>query len=159
MCVRQWNDTLGKSLSYENYAVAIIVVFLCAPLVLIGLFYFGIALKIKSQKIPGEQSVNTTAKRLKAERNVLKMSSAIVSGFIMCWLPYSIWWFLTLYSSDILSSCGFQYFIGFAFFLAHSNCAMNPIICFVFCRNYRQGLKNFFSCFFVDPQRVDKIVS
>ena len=159
VCVRQWNGTLGKSLSYENYAVAIIVVFLYAPLVLIGLLYFGIALKIKSQKIPGEQSVNTTAKRLKAERNVLKMSSAIVSGFIMCWLPYSIWWFLTLYSSDLLSSCGFQYFTGFAFFLAHSNCAINPIICFVFCRNYRQGLKNFFGCFFVGPQRVDKIVS
>ena len=159
VCVRQWNDTLGKSLSYENYAVAIIVVFLYAPLVLIGLLYFGIALKIKSQKIPGEQSLNTIAKRLKAERNVLKMSSAIVSGFIMCWLPYSIWWFLTLYSSDILLSCGFQYFTGFSFFLAHSNCAMNPIICFVFCRNYRQGLKNFFGCFFVGPQRVDKIVS
>ncbi|CAH3126859.1 unnamed protein product, partial [Pocillopora meandrina] len=46
-----------------------------------------IALKVKSQKIPGEQSTNTREKRLKRERNVLKLSVTIVLGFALCWLP------------------------------------------------------------------------
>ena len=142
-CVADWKDALGKSSSYENFVLVMQVVIFCVPLVLITILYSAITLKIKSQKIPGEQSTNTREKRLKRERNVLKLSVAIVLGFALCWLPLSIKWFM-LFNSDrtITSSCGFYYFSSVSLFLAWSNCAINPWICICFGGNYRQGLKN-----------------
>ena len=151
-CVRQWNETFGKSLSFKNYIVALSVVFRYIPLVLIAILYLTIALKIKSQKIPGEQSVNAREQRLKRERNVLNMSIAIVLAFAVCWVPLSIYWLLVVFSSDNTMnwSCGFRHFESIAFFLALSNCAINPCISFIFSGNYRQGLKNLLRCFSAD---------
>ncbi|XP_066028932.1 RYamide receptor-like [Pocillopora verrucosa] len=149
VCLLQWNDTFGESLSWQTYILGLIVVIIYVPLVLIAILYFAIALKIKSQKIPGEQSANARERRLKKERNVLNMSVAIVLVFAVCWLPLSICHLLSLYSSNIAiwSSCGMQYFGTIALLLANSYCAVNPCICFIFSGNYRQGLKNLFGCF------------
>ena len=149
VCWLQWNDTFGESLSQQTYILGLIVVTSYVPLVLISILYFVISLKIKSQKIPGKQSANARERRLKKERNVLNMSVAIVLVFAVCWLPLSIYPFLSLYSSNIAirSSCGMQYFETIAFLLARSYCAVNPCICFIFSGNYRQGLKNLIGCF------------
>ena len=148
-CVFQWNDTFGEYLSLQTYILGLIVVTSYIPLVLISILYFAIALKIKSQKIPGEQSANARERRLKKERNVLNMSVAIVLVFAVCFLPFSIYALLFLYSSNmaIWSSCGIRYFVTISLLLAHSYCAVNPCICFIFSGNYRQGLKNLFGCF------------
>ena len=142
-CVTDWEDALGESSSYKNFVLVMQVVIFCIPLVLITIIYSAITLKIKSQKIPGEQSTNTREKRLERERNVLKLSVAVVVGFALCWLPLSIKWFM-LFNSDrtITSSCGFYYFSSVSLFLAWSNCAINPWICICFGGKYRQGLKN-----------------
>ena len=126
------------------------VVFWFTPLVLIAILYVTIVLKIKSQKIPGEQSVNVREQRLKRDRNVLKMSVAVVLVFIVCWMPTTIRMLLSFYSSDkiMISSCSFQYFKHIGYFLAQSNYAINPWICFIFSGNYRRGLKNILSCLY-----------
>ena len=151
-CVTDWKGVLGEALSYKNFVLVMQVVIFCVPLVFITILYSVITLKIKSQKIPGEQSTNTREKRLKRERNVLKLSVAIVLGFALCWLPLSIKWFM-LFNSDrtITSSCGFYYFSSVSLFLAMSNCAINPWICICFGANYRQGLKNLPGCSFFGP--------
>ena len=150
VCQRRWNDIrLRESSSIKNYTLVTIIVFIYVPLVLIAILYFSIAVRIKSQKIPGEPSVNARKQRLKRERSVLKMSVAIVFVFAVCWLPFSIVFLLFLFSSDsaMMSSCAFQYSAHIAFFLARSYCAVNPCICFIFSGNYRQGLKNLLGCF------------
>ena len=146
-CVTDWKGVLGEALSYKNFVLVMQVVIFCVPLVFITILYSAITLKIKSQKIPGEQSTNTREKCLKRERTVLKLSVAIVLGFALCWLPLSIKWFM-LFNSDrtITSSCGFYYFSSVSLFLAMSNCAINPWICICFGGNYRQGLKNLPGC-------------
>ena len=146
-CVADWKGALGEALSYKNFVLVMQVAIFYVPLVFITILYSAITLKIKSQKIPGEQSTNTREKRLKRERNVLKLSVAIVLGFALCWLPLSIKWFM-LFNSDrtITSSCGFYYFSSVSLFLAWSNCAINPWICICFGGNYRQGLKNLLGC-------------
>ncbi|CAH3126929.1 unnamed protein product, partial [Pocillopora meandrina] len=144
VCQREWNDKLRESSWIKNYTLVMIIVFLYVPLVLIAILYFSIAVRIKSQQIPGEPSVNARKQRLKRERSVLKMSVAIVFVFAVCWLPFGIVFLLFLFSSDsaMISSCAFQYPSHIAFFLARSYCAVNPCICFIFSGNYRQGLKN-----------------
>ena len=149
VCQREWNNKFRASSWIKNYTLVTIIVFIYVPLVLIAILYFSIAVRIKSQQIPGEPSVNARKQRLKRERSVLKMSVAIVFVFAVCWLPFSIVFLLSLFSSDsaMISSCAFQYSVHIAIFLLRSYCAVNPCICFIFSGNYRQGLKNLLGCF------------
>lgn len=149
VCQQGLNDKLRESSWIKNYVLVAIIVFIYVPLVFIAILYFSIAVRIKSQQIPGEPSVNARKQRLKRERSVLKMSVAIVFVFAVCWLPFSIVFLLFLFSSDsaMMSSCAFQYSIHIVIFLATSYCAVNPCVCFMFSSNYRQGLKNLLGCF------------
>ena len=89
VCERHWNEAFGESSSLENYIMSCLVVFNLILLVLIAILYIIICLKLKSQKIPGEQLTNA-GQRQKIERNVLKMTADIVLGFPLCWLPRAI---------------------------------------------------------------------
>ena len=148
VCVHKWNEVFGESLSYRNYIVSMLVVFWYVAMVLIAILYMTVVIKLKSQNIPGEGSANGREQQLRRQKNVLKMSIAIVVTFIVCSLPATIWWFLILYPPDstVTASCGFQYFKVIAFCVAHSNSAINPYISFIFSGNYRQGLKNLSRC-------------
>ena len=140
-CRMHWDEVFGEASSFKYYMTAILVVCILIPFVLIAILYIIIFLKLKLQKIPGEQSANAENHRRQRERNVLKMATAIVLGFAICWLPLIIRYFLFFFASDIMMSCGFQYFSSIAFLMVNTNCAINPCICFIFNRNYREGLK------------------
>lgn len=147
-CALRWEETFGNSSSFENYALAVIILMFCLPLVLITLLYLSILLKLKTQAIPGEGSDNAREQREKRERNVLKMSIAILTAFTICWLPHNIYWFMDLFPPEkiVLTSCSFRHFGSIAFLLGSANCAINPCVCFIFSENYRRGLKNLFCC-------------
>ena len=142
VCLQKWNEAFRETSSQANYLMALIIVLIYIPLVLIAILYLAILFKLKSQKIPGEQPVNAREQREKRERNVLKMSIAIVLVFAICFLPLTACSLLLFFPLDsiVMSSCGFQYFRSISYFLAYSNCAINPCICFIFSGNYRQGL-------------------
>ena len=126
-----------------SYFAPIMVVFSFIPFAVIAVLYIIIYLKLMSQKSPGEYSVNVGQQRQQRERNVLKMAIAIVLGFAICFLPYTIAGFVTRFASD-MRSCGLLYFVNVAIFMGRANCAINPCICFTFSRNYCEGLKNLF---------------
>ncbi|PFX16207.1 Neuropeptide FF receptor 1 [Stylophora pistillata] len=62
-CRFQWNDAFGESFSSEGYFLGTVIVVTYVPLVSIAILYFAIALTIKSQKSPGEQSPNLQSGR------------------------------------------------------------------------------------------------
>ena len=144
VCWLSLNEVFGESSSYDNYFVSIVLIFYLIPLVLIVILYITIYIKLKSQKSPGEQSANAGQQRQQRERNVLKMAIAIVLGFAVCWLPYSFFSFLFFFASDIWS-CGLGYFLFGTSVMFGANCAINPCICFIFSRNYREGFKTLLS--------------
>ena len=148
VCTMQWNDVFGESFSLQNYFVAIFVVFLYTPLVLITILYVIIYIKLKSQKIPGTGSINSERQRLRRERNVLKMAVAVVSGFAVCWLPFSIIMLFSFFKWDqtTKSSCGVEHVLTVVTIMARANCAINPCICFISSGNFRKGLKNVLRC-------------
>ena len=138
-CRWHWEDVFGESSSIENYFLSLFVAFAFMPFVLIVILYIIIFFKLKSQRRPGEQSVNAGEQRQQRERHVLKMAIAIVLGFAVCWLPLTIGWFIK-FTWDI-RPCSFEYFNTIALLMARANCAINPSICFIFSPNYREGLK------------------
>ena len=140
VCVKRWNEVFGDT-SFLYHLPAIVVAFFI-PLALVAILYIIIFLKLKSQNIPGEQLANERQQRRQRERNVLKMAIAIVLGFSVCLFPLAIHWLLAAFRlNNMLPSCGLQNFRFFAYFMARANCAINPCICFIFSRNYREGLK------------------
>ena len=83
------NEAFGVFSSYVNYILVMFILFYYIPIALLVILYSIIVIKLKKQKIPGEQSDNAEQKRAKRNRNVLKMSIAIVVGFVLCWVPYT----------------------------------------------------------------------
>ena len=149
-CSLMWEEAFGKSSSLKNYYVALFLILAVIPFALMSILYSIIIVKLRSQKIPGGESVSAKEqeKRLKRDRSVLKMVLAIVLGFALCWAPFNIYAFLLFFVWDKHPqlSCGLQHFSFFATFMAYANCAINPCICFIFSGNYREGLKSLFGC-------------
>ena len=150
-CATEISHELNAVSVSIHYNTAVMIIFRYIPLVFIAILYVNIYLKLKLQKVPGERSVNAGQQHGRRERNVLRMSIAIVLGFAICLLPISIVSFVLSYAR-ISASCRFAIFILSAHILAHSNCAINPCICFIFSGNYRQGLKNLLSRFCAEPR-------
>ena len=145
-CVGVWTGVFQVSSSYKNYVLAIDVVFFNTPLVLVAILYTVIYIKVRSLTIPDEQSANERQPLVRREQTVLKVTIAIVLGFAVCWVPWSIVWILLNFVSDTWS-CGFQSFANVALFMAHAYSTINPCILFVFSKNYRQSLRNLVRCF------------
>ena len=144
-CEVHWTEVFDES-SYhifQIYIIALSIIELYIPFGLMTIFYSIILFKLKTQNVPGEQSVNTGNLRAKRQRNVLKMAIAIVSVFVICWMPMSVLTFLStfVWDSTISPSCGIERYWLVGEIIAGGNCAINPCICFIFSRNYRQGLK------------------
>ena len=132
----------------DSYLRAIPFVFMTVSFALIVILYSLILFKLKSQKPPGEQSVNAVTQRERRQRNVLRIAVAIVTGFVLCWGPSNIIALLTVFVWDNTNglSCEIANYWVIALFMAYANCAVNPVICFTFSGKYRQGLKSLFRC-------------
>lgn len=144
-CEMQWSKMFGQSSSFANFYLAAFVVFFYCPLTLITVLYSMIFRKLKTQKTPGDKSFQAEQKRIRRRQNVLKMSIAIVVGFALCWVPWSICALLVAF--NVTLPCEFFVFWTIDNILMISNSAMNPCICFMFSRNYRMGLKRVVKCF------------
>ena len=139
--------TIQKS-SANNYLLSNFIAFFYIPFVLLTILYAIILIKLKQHAHPGEPSANAEKQRSRKNRNVLKMAIFIVFAFFLCWIPF-ITNQTTLHfapNSSIWYSCNFLLYDNFTYFMAVTNCAINPMICLIFSSNYRQGLKRLFSC-------------
>ena len=129
-------------MSFASVVVAHNIVFTYIPVLLLVILYSIIFIKVKTQVHPGEQSTNNQQQRKRRNRNVLQMSIAIVTVFALCWLPYNTNYLIIEYQdSSAHLSCSLQIYFAVTYFTARAYCAINPIICFMFSSNYRQGVK------------------
>ena len=142
-CESLWAETFGEK-SFVTYSLAGVSVFFYIPMILLVAVYSIILIKLKKQAHPGEQSANAEEQRKRRNQNVLKMAIAIVLAFFLCWIPSCTIVLIKQFSapkSFIRSSCSFQAFYIFTYYLTFANCAINPTILFISSSNYRQGLK------------------
>ena len=148
MCESLWIEAFGGN-TYPNYTLAVVVVFFYIPFVLVVILYSIILMKLKMQAHPGEQSANAEEQRTRRNRNVLKMAIAIVVVFFICLIPCFSNFVIVGFSapdSSIWFSCSFFLYVIVARYISYTNCAINPIICFIFSSNYRQALKRLVNC-------------
>ena len=150
-CVRRWKRVFGESSSFASFLIAYNIVFTYIPVLLLVILYSIIFVKHKTQAHPGEQSTNNQQQRKRRNRNVLQMSIVIVKVFVLCWLPFitNILIIIVYKGSVTHFFCSFWIYFHVTYFTAHAYCAINPIICFIFSSNYRQGAKRLIKCSFV----------
>ena len=124
-CVRRWKKVFGESLSFASILLAHNILFTYIPVLLLVILYLIIFI-------------------------ILQMSIAIVTVFVLCWLPFSTNHLIIEYQdSSAHFSCSFSIYFYVTYFLIHAYCAINPIICFMFSGNYLQGIKRLIKCSFV----------
>ena len=142
VCVFRWKETFGESSAVASYFIAVYLVFHYIPIALLAILYSIILFKLKTRVHPGEQSTNAYIQRERRNRNTLKMAIAIVLGFVLCSVPYSILVLLIFSAWDgRIPHCDIAPYYAITLLLALLQCVINPIICFVFSTNYRQGIK------------------
>ena len=109
-CVNQWEVTFGEKSSSVIYHVSASILIGYIPLVVLVIFYSIILIKLKKQAHPGEQSASAEEQRTRRNRNVLKMTVAIVIAFFICWIPLSINVMIFFFSTK--KDLGFMYVLG-----------------------------------------------
>ena len=147
-CAARRKKVFGTSSSLADYHLVGSILFIYIPVMLLVLLYSIIIIKLKRQKHPGEQSANTQQQRNRRNRNVLQLSIAIVLVFVFCWLPNTTNVLIIRYRASSIHqfSCGFWLYYDVTYYMAVGYCAINPIICFAFSSNYREGLKRLMNC-------------
>ena len=83
-CVRRWKKVFGESLSLASLLLAYTILFAYIPIMLLVILYSIIVIKLKTRVRPGEPSTNNQQQRNTRNRNVLQMSIAIVTVFVLC---------------------------------------------------------------------------
>ena len=140
-CENQWEVTFGEKSSFVIYYLSASILISYIPFVVLVILYSIILIKLKKQAHPGEQSASAEEQRTRRNRNVLKMTVAIVVAFFICWIPFSIQLVTFYFVPKNTLDCKFWVSYNVALFMAYTNCAINPIICLTFSSNYRQALR------------------
>ena len=140
-CMNQWEVIFAEKSSLAIYLLSTYIFSFYIPFVVLAILYSIILIKLKKQVHPGEQSANAEEQRTRTNRNVLKMTIAIVVAFFICWIPFSIQLVTIYFIPKITLDCKFFVSFNVALFMAYTNCAINPIICLTFTSNYRQAFR------------------
>ena len=147
-CCLEWEIAFGESLPFAKFIVAYYSLFIYLPVMLLVTLYSIILIKLKTQTHPGEQSANNQQQWNRRNRNVLQMSIAIILVFVFCVLPPTVIILIREYywASSWNIPRSFDKYSHVTFYINSAYCAANPIVCFIFSSNYRQGLKRFINC-------------
>ena len=140
-CENQWEVIFGENSSFGIYILSACIFFYYIPFVVLVILYSIILIKLKKQAHPGEQSASAEEQRTRRNRNVLKMTVAIVVAFFICWIPFSIQLVTFYFVPKNTLDCKFRVSYDVAWFVAYTNCAINPIICLTFTSNYRHAFR------------------
>lgn len=116
------NDALYQRIST---CVAFTTQFL-VPLLIVGLCYTMIGLKISKRACIGETTVEQAATHLNAKRKTIKMLIFVVACFAICWLPYNLLYLFKDFG-DLNFSLTLHYITHW---LAMSSICYNPFIYF-----------------------------
>ena len=111
------------------------------PLVVMSILYPIIVCNLWKDKMASHRSSKGVKCRRQCNKNLFKLAAATILTFIVCWQPFAVMTFLKFLGAHPKCSQVFEIIFEISHSLASSYCAVNPIICFVFLRNFRAELR------------------
>ena len=137
-CIREnITSALLKAIGYGRVFLVSI-----APFLVITSLYSVIAVTLRSQN----KNLRCTAAKENDERKgkVIKMSICIMISYNICVLPYMVF-AMTFLSGTKLPCLVYDLFGFFTVLGIYVSSTANPVICFIFVKSYRRGLRGLFS--------------
>lgn len=126
----------------EIYDIFISVLLRTSPFLAMIIIYPVIIITLKRQRIPGDL-VSSQAMRKKQNLHLTKMCLIIVCLFFCCWGIYEVLYMTSLYI-HIRHFCRLTSAMYVVYTFPSISAAINPVVYFVYCRNFREALRNLF---------------
>lgn len=136
-CTMLWDDKTRRL-----YSVPLTTVFIIIPFLLLVVMYSCILYKVKTHPSNLSQTERGKRRSKVSKRNTTILSFTVVLTFAVCWGPYFTVIMLSSFQWNWkYDYCIYKNFIFTVQFLAYSNATINPLLYFVFLRNFRNGLE------------------
>ena len=125
------------------------LIFYCAPLISIIVFYSRIMKSLRKPTTGGEEQENIRIRKLHQNRIVMKVFIWIVSAFFICWTPLCLYIVLKKIfpTSHFAKDPCMLYAALFFYVFPTLSTVINPIILFVSSTRFSEALKETLGCF------------
>ena len=144
-CRQDWRPAFDHRKTHNRYVTATFITFVLVPVCLLAIVYGTIAWTLKRKnKRSKEQLSCHQGRRDQQHKKIIRMSVAIIIAFVVCMMPLLMLTFslVFVWNWEAPPICAFHKVIPFiATFMLHSWSAINPCICFIFNKNFWNGLK------------------
>ena len=111
------------------------------PVSLITVFYTMVVLRLRTV---GPANRQRSTERKKSHRKVTRMVLAVISVYIICWLPHWIFQINLTFQTRVPS--GFILLFNIITFFSYANSMLNPILYAFLSENFRKSFKQAFVC-------------
>ncbi|XP_074647616.1 tachykinin-like peptides receptor 99D [Tubulanus polymorphus] len=142
VCFVLWPDGVSNKWDF-GYTIFVIIVNYVIPMVVLGVAYTRIGMKLWGSKVIGENSLGQ-GDNVRSKKRVVKMMITVVLLFAVCWMPQHLYFIITSVNINITLTRQAQYIYLAIYWLAMSNSMYNP---FIYCwmnSRFRQGFKSVF---------------
>ena len=149
-CIMSWEPAFDHLKTHKGFFTASFITFFLIPVVFLVIVYGIIAWTIRKKNKKSKERLSCRQNHRDQQlRKIVRLAMAIIISFVSCMTPLLIYLFLLIFLWNWESPpiCAFQTIIRFIyFFMLHSWSAVNPCICFIFSKDYRNGLRQCFHC-------------
>ncbi|KAG8239703.1 hypothetical protein J437_LFUL019026 [Ladona fulva] len=87
------------------------------------------------------------ASKMKREHKAARTLGIIMGAFILCWLPFFLWYVITTLCGDVACHCP-DIVVAVLFWIGYFNSTLNPLIYAYFNRDFREAFRNTLQCAF-----------
>jgi len=148
-CYYDWGPAFDHDETSNRYLTATFLSIIAVPICILIVVYGAIVITLsRGHSQRKEMSVSARSRGYQTNVQIIVLSVAIVTVFIFFLVPNLVFMACTilLWNWEDPPICAYQTVIPFvAGFMVHSWSAINPCICFIFCKNYRRSLKQILS--------------
>ena len=145
-CKLNWGPAFDHMETHRGFVTATFITFIPIPICVLAVVYSIIAWTIRKKNKRTKDKLSCRQNHRDQQlRKIVRLAMVIMISFVSCMTPLLIYSFLTIFLWNHWESppiCAFQTVIQFiSVFMMHSWSAVNPCICFIFSKNYRNGLR------------------
>ena len=145
-CISYWGPAFDHVKTNNRYVTATFITFVIVPIVLIAIAYGTIALVLKVKNKRTKQQLSYRQRHREQQlRKIVRLSVVIIISFVVCMIPQLGFMFkrIFLWNWEEPHICLFRTVIPFiTIFMMHSWSAVNPCICLIGNKIYRNSFRN-----------------
>ena len=145
-CILNWGPAFDHMKTHRGFVTATFITFIPIPICVLAVVYSIITWTIRKKNKKSKERFSCLQNHRDQQlRKISRLAMAIIISFVSCMTPLIV--IFLWYAIEQQSSCALQRVFPFiAVFFLYSWSALNPCICFIFSKNYRDGLKQCFHC-------------